>query len=95
MENITLGQVAAALGFLVAFFGGIAYFVKPVRTFEERIQKIEKNQDNDNKRLKTLESDTKQILLSVNALLNHSIDNNHIDKLKQRKNELDNYLIER
>lgn len=102
MENITLGQLGTGLAFLVALFGGLSYILKPVKNYQdkqqevdERIKKIEEHQDNDNKKLNRLESDTKQILLSVNALLNHSIDNNHNDQLKERKQELDAYLIKR
>lgn len=76
--------------------------LKPVKNYQvkqkeidDRIKKIEEHQDNDNKKLKRLEDDTKQILLSVNALLNHSIDNNHNEQLKERKSELDAYLIKR
>ena len=102
MENMTLGQIATGLSFLMVLFGGLGYMLKPVKNYQvkqkeidDRIKKIEEHQDNDNKKLKRLEDDTKQILLSVNALLNHSIDNNHNDQLKERKQELDAYLIKR
>ena len=102
MENITLGQITAFFGIAMALGAGITWILKPVKAYndrdkeiEERFKKIEEHQDNDNKRLAQLEKDTKQILLSVNVLLNHSIDNNHIDQLKRRKTELDAYLIER
>lgn len=95
LEQITLGQIAVGVGFLVALFGGLAKILKPLTDFNKRIDKIEEHQDNDNKRLDKLENDTKQILLSVNALLQHSIDNNHSDELKKRKAEMDEYLIKR
>ncbi len=102
MDNITLGQVAAGMAFLVALFSGLGYFLKPVNEFRDkqrsidaRIEKIEQHQDNDNKRLAQLENDTKQILLSVNVLMEHSVDNDDDEKLKKRKSELERYLIER
>ena len=102
MENMTLGQIATGLSFLMVLLGGLGYMLKPVKNYQvkqkeidDRIKKIEEHQDNDNKKLKRLEDDTKQILLSVNALLNHSIDNNHNEQLKERKQELDAYLIKR
>ena len=102
MENMTLGQIATGLSFLMVLFGGLSYMLKPVKNYQdkqkevdERIKKIEEHQDNDNKKLNRLEADTEQILLSVNALLNHSIDNNHNEQLKERKQELDQYLIKR
>lgn len=95
MENITLGEISLGLGFLVALGALLKTLLKPLTDFNKRIDKIEEHQDNDNKRLVKLESDTKQILLSVNTLLSHSIDNNHTAELKSRKHDLDDYLINR
>ena len=95
MENLTIGQIFVGLTFIAGFFGLLAKIVAPVQTFAHRVDKIEKHQDNDLKRLDRLEDDTKQILLSVNSLLSHSIDNNHDDQLRQRKKEMDEYLIKR
>lgn len=95
MENITLAEIVVAIGMIGTIITGIFKVAKPIVNLDKRITKIEEHQDNDNKRLAKLESDTKQILLSVSTLLSHSIDNNHIDKLKQRKNEMDEYLINR
>lgn len=106
MEQITLGQLSGWISFIVILAGGIGtmigWLLKPIKAekdkdkaIEDRVKNVEEHLDNDNKRLNTLESDTKQILLSVNTLLSHSIDNNHTSELKQRKNELDEYLIKR
>lgn len=95
IENITLGQLAVGLAFLVGLAVSINTATKPIRDFNKRVDDIEKHQDNDNKRLIKLEGDTKQILLSVNVLLSHNIDNNHSKELADRKRELDDYLIKR
>ena len=102
MESITLGQIITALGLAMALGSGIVWILKPVKAYndrekkiEDRIKKVEEHQNEDNNRLLQLEKDTKQILLCVNTLMSHSIDNNHIDQLKKRKAELDAYLIER
>lgn len=102
IENLTLAQVLAGLTFLIAFSKGVDWILSPFKSrkikdlsVEERFKKIENHQDNDNTRLAQLENDTKQILLSVNALLNHSIDNNHTEDLKKRKKDLEEYLIKR
>ena len=95
MENITLGQIAVALAFIVTLFTTLAKILAPVKDFAKRVDAVEEHLDNDNKRLNQLEGDTKQILLSVNTLLGHSIDNNHNDEMAKRKKELDNYLINR
>lgn len=95
MENLTVGQITVAMTTIVAFFTVLYKFISPVQDFARRVGKIEEHQDNDLKRLDRLEDDTKQILLSVNSLLSHSIDNNHSEQLKQRKKEMDEYLIRR
>ena len=102
MNDITIEQIVAGLGIIIALGGGIKYILTPVIKYNEqqkgielRFKKHDEKLDNDNKRLNTLENDTKQILLSVNALLSHSINGNDTAKLSQRKEELDKYMIER
>lgn len=95
IQNITLEQISIGVLFLVSLFGGLGYFLKPVKTFLKRLEKVENHQDNDNRRLGKLEEDTKQILLSVDVLMQHSIDGNHTESLKKRKDELSKYLIKR
>lgn len=102
MNDITIEQIVAGLGIILALGAGIKYLLTPVIKYNEqqkanetRFRKHEEKLDNDNNRLNTLENDTKQILLSVNALLSHSINDNDKTKLVQRKDELDKYLIQR
>lgn len=95
IEKLTLEEVSLGLAFLVGLVLMIKQALKPLTDFDSRVKKIEQHQDNDNKRLGKLENDTKQILLSVNTLLSHSIDSNHTSELKARKDELDEYLIKR
>ena len=93
MDNITFGQFAGGLLALVSVCGALAYFLKPVTGLLIRVKKIEEHQDKDLKRLERIDNDLKEILMSVNALLSHNIDGNHTEQLKQRKNELSDYLI--
>jgi len=102
MNNITIEQIIAFISGLMVIGAGIKYILTPIikyneqhRIIEKRFESNEKKLDNDNVRLNTLENDTKQILLSVNALLSHSINGNDTTKLIQRKEELDHYMIER
>jgi len=95
IEQVTLGQFIAVITFVVGGVAVINRAIKPVTDYNKRLDRVEQHQDNDNKRLDSLENDTKQILLSVNVLLQHSIDNNHTDALKKRKSEMDQYLITR
>lgn len=95
IENITLGEISIGLAFIVGLILIIKQALKPLTDFNDRVGKIEKHQDNDNKRLSRLEESNEQILFTVYALLNHSIDNNHSEEMKLRKKELDDYLIKR
>lgn len=102
LENITIGEIGVALTVIVGIGGGLKYILAPIinynlqqKSIEDRIKKNEQKLDNDNIRLNTLENDTKEILLSVNALLSHSINGNDTAKLLKRKEELDGYLISR
>lgn len=95
MENLTIGQIIAIGGSLMAFAGIVGYFVKPVMDMLKRLQKVEEHQDADLKRLDNFDQDIKEILLSVDVLLQHSIDGNNTEELKKRKRELNAYIISR
>lgn len=95
MENLTIGQIIVVGGALMTLAGIIGYFVKPVFEMLKRLHKVEEHQDSDLKRLDSIENDIQQILLSVDVLLQHSIDGNNTDQLKQRKHDLNAYLIKR
>ena len=102
MENWTIEQILTWLGIITALIAGFKYLATPFiaydkqkKTCNARFEAIEDHQDADLKRLNRLEEDTKQILLSVNVLLNHSIDNNHDEELIKRQKELSQYMIQR
>lgn len=95
MENLTLGQIVAGITIAMGLAGGIGYFAKPVFEMLKRLHKVEEHQDADLKRLDSFDNDIQQILLSVDVLLQHSIDGNNTEELKKRKKELNAYLIQR
>jgi len=102
IENITIGQIVAIFVVLQALAQGIKWLISPYlkrqekdKSIIDRIKDAEQHLDNDNKRLNTLEEDTKQILLSVYALLEHSIDGNNTTDLKKRQKEMNEYIIGR
>lgn len=95
MGKITIDEIIAAGGILVALWGIIKFIGSPIVKLLERIKNLEEHDKNDDKRIGQLETDTKQILLSINVLLEHSIDNNHTGELSKRQQELNKYIIER
>lgn len=102
MQNWTLEEISIGVVFLVTFFGALSKLLQPLKEYKEtqlenerRLADIESHQKKDLARFEKYDEDIKQVLLSVNVLLSHSIDNNHTAQLKQRKEELDKYLIGR
>lgn len=89
------------LGFCVlitsvwAVFKIIREINKPNDDLKRTVEQHSVALDNDNKRLKQLDDDNRMILQSLLVIVNHSIDNNGIDKLKEARTELQEYLIKR
>ena len=95
MENITIGYVVSAIGIIGVLIGAVAKVVKPVINLDKRIEGIETDRESDYERLNKLENDTKEIMLSINVMLSHFVDGNNTAKLKERKAQMDEYLIKR
>lgn len=84
----------------IAGAGAIIYkiYKSAKRPDTERDEALERHQrllDNDNKRLKELEESNKIIMQSMLAIMSHEIDGNHVEDLKQARDELQKYLIRR
>lgn len=93
IQEITLGQLVTAIGFIIILVGYINQALKPLKDFTKRIDQIEQHQDNDNKRLNKLEQETHLILKATRVLVSHSVDNNHTGDLKKMQDEIDDYLV--
>ena len=92
IENLTLGEVLQIGSVITALVLLYQKAAKPVKTFEKRVTDLETHLDNDNKRLKTLESDTKLILKATRVLVSHSMSGNDTGELKKIQDEIYNYL---
>ena len=102
LETITIGELAGALAVIVAVVGGISYITKPIKDYNEKnkalekeIEAIKEHQDNDNKRLTTLEADSKMTLRVLNEILGHLQTGNNSGGMSKVKNDLEKYIIER
>lgn len=93
MEQITLSEIVVGLGLIVALFGYVKTLTAPITEFKREVEAIKLHQDNDNKRLNTLEKDTRMILKATRTLVAHGVDSNHTGELKKMQDELDEYLI--
>lgn len=101
MQGWTVEQIVGTLGVIMALGAGIKYLLTPVINYNGRQKEIDQKftdayekLDNDNKRLNRLESDNKQVLLTLLTLLQHDIDGNDIEALKKRKKELSEYMVQ-
>ena len=95
---ITSNQILAFCGFITAIWG-VWKIVKELRKPNEDLKKqVEKHDDllnTDNRRLKEIEDSNKMTLQCLLVIINHSITGNGVDKLKQTRDELQEFLIKK
>jgi hypothetical protein len=93
---ITIGGAGAVI------IGLIKWFKKPDQTRDEKVKEHEETLkkhtellERDHRRLQALEEGNKIMMQSMLALMSHSIDGNHIEDLKQARDDLQKYIIRR
>ena len=96
--SITANQI---MGFcaLVTALWGIWKIVKEIKKPNEDLKKtVEKHEQlltNDNTRLEDIENSNKMMLQCLLVMINHNITGNGIDKLKETRDELQEFLIKK
>ena len=102
LESLTVGEIVGAISVIGVLIAGVGYITKPIKDYNEKykqmqdeIKNIKLHQDNDNKRLATLESDSKMTLRVLNAILGHLQTGNNSGEMKDAKQALEKYIIER
>lgn len=108
MEEIwSVIQIIAAGIVLLGSAGGVVvtlyrYARKPNDSQNARLDKHDQLLDNDNQRLKALEAwraeknDSERLIMkALYAMMQHSIDGNHTQKIKDSMDELEEYLFKR
>ena len=108
MEEIwNIIQIIAAAIVLLGSAGGVVvtlyrYARKPNDSQNARLDKHDQLLDNDNQRLKALEAwraeknDSERLIMkALYAMMQHSIDGNHTQKIKDSMDELEEYLFKR
>ena len=68
---------------------------KPNDDLKAKVEKHDRLLDNDNKRLKEIESSDQMILKSLLVIINHEITGNGIGKMREARDELQKFLIEK
>lgn len=96
--SITSNQILAFCGLVTALYGVwkiVKEMKKPGDDLKETVEGHSQILDKDNRRLKEVEESNQMILKCLYAILNHEITGNNVDKLTARRDELQEYLIDR
>lgn len=107
LENITLGQVAAVIAFVVALYGGVKYLKKEVKDaitemLKDQFSSVDQKLDKDNRRLNDLEEQTQFLYKAISlllqddlAILEHLRTNNSTGKMAEQEQKVQDFLIQR
>jgi len=68
--------------------------VKFMSKIEDEINDINRKLDNDNKRIEELQTSTKHICTMLVRVADHMITGNHVDKMKETRDEILEYISE-
>ena len=94
--TLTSGQI---MGFcsLVAALWGIWKIIKEVKKPNDDLKKMvldhERLLSTDDERLEAIEQSNKMILQSLLVIINHNITGNGVEKMKEARSDLEEYLI--
>lgn len=94
--SITTEQIFYVCSFVAAIWGVwkiVKEIKKPSEDLREKVEHHERLLNSDNERLKDVEESNKMILQCLLILINHDITGNSIDKMKECRDELQEYLI--
>lgn len=98
MFTVSSNQILAFCGLITALWGVwkiVKEIKKPNEDMKAMVDKHSRILDNDNNRLKEVESSNQMTLKCLSVIINHEITGNGIDKMKEVREELQNYLINR
>lgn len=94
--TITSGQILGVCSMIAALWG-VWKIVKEIKKPNDDLKAQVANHENmlasDHDRLKDVEASNKMILQCLLVIINHDITGNCIDKMKEARDELQEYLI--
>lgn len=106
-ENITVGQLAAFIAFVVALYAGVKYLKSEMKDaigemLKDQFKGIDDKLNNDNKRIKDLEEANKFMYKAISlllqddiAILEHLRTNNATGKMAEQEQKVQDFLIQR
>lgn len=96
--TITSAQILGFCAFITALYGVYKIYAevkKPSDELKKQVQENTRHLTIDDERLKIIEKTDELILKSLLVIINHDITNNGFDKLKEARDEIQNYLIQK
>lgn len=103
--DITVQTILAFFGGITCIAGGISALAKlfnPIKKLKEKVEEHEQKLDKDYVRMNTIDDLMKEveksnevICQSLFVLLNHEITGNSVNKLKEQRDRLEDYLIKK
>ena len=98
-------DLAAAACVLLALCGAVSVigsavdrlrqWRKPSRDTARTVEAHSRMLDNDNRRIAELQEGNNLVIKGVMQLITHELEGNHVDKLQQARDEMQQYLIDR
>lgn len=107
VQNITLGQIAAVVVFLGGLYGGVKLLKKELKEaitemLKDEFKSVDDKLDNDNRRIKDLEEQTKFMYKAISlllqddlAILEHLRTDNNTGKMAEQEKLVQEFLIKR
>lgn len=96
--TITANEIMGLCALITAIWGVwkiVKEYRKPNDDLKKRVDKHDIMLDNDNKRLKEIERSNQLILKSLYDIINHDITGNGLEKMKETRDTLNEFLIRR
>ena len=96
--TISSTQILALCAFITAVWGVykiVKELKKPNDDLKSEVARHSQLLDTDNKRLNDIEESNRMVLQSLLVIINHEITGNGIEKMKDTRDKLQEYLIER
>ena len=94
--SITSNQIMGLCVLITALWGVwkiVKECKKPSDDLKRKVEKHDALLDKDNRRMKEFEDSNQMILKCLLVLINHDITGNGIEKMKEAREELQNFLI--
>ena len=96
--SITANQIMGFCALMTALWGVwkiVKEFKKPNDDLKKKVEKHDALLDTDNRRLGDIEESNKMMLQCLLVMINHNITGNGIDKLRETRDELQEFLIKK